>query len=428
MHEASKRLLKTIKVSTSPYHTVKEAKRQLKEEEFTSLDWHEDWKLKRGKAYYVSPFGNTLIAFRINPGFTLADQIRIATAHVDTPGLRIKSGAEYTYKNYKRLNVEVYGGVIYHTWLDRPLSMAGTVCLKGKDAMHPKLRHFDCGRPLFVIPGLSIHMNREVNKGVELNPQIDLLPVAGTGEVITAGYFMDFLAKEIGVAATEILSFDICLYVAQDGCICGFEQDMFCAPRIDNVSSVQACLTAMTRSSRNAGIDAAVLFDHEEVGSRSKNGAAGNLLPLVIERIYENMDVERKDYIKHILNGFMISADSAHGLNPNHPEKYDPTTAVQLNEGICIKCASKQSYSGDCKSWASLKALGQENQIPCKYIYNRSDIQGGSTLGAALSAVMPMQSADIGTPVLAMHSAMETAGVKDQYYLEQFLIHFFNHE
>lgn len=428
MQETAKRLLETIQISTSPYHTVKEAKQQLKKEKFISLDWHEDWALKRGKSYYISPFGNTLIAFRMNPGFAIADQIRIAAAHVDTPGLRVKSGAEYPYQSYKRLNVEVYGGVIYHTWLDRPLSMAGTVCLKGKDAMHPRIRHFDCKRPLFMIPGLSIHMNREVNKGKELNPQIDLLPIGGTGKEMSNHYFTEFLARELAVTPEDIVSFDICLYIFQQGVICGLEEDMIAAPRIDNISSVQACVSALLGSSRGAGIDMIVLFDHEEVGSRSKNGAAGNLLPFVLERIYENMEVSRKDYIKHMVSGFMISVDTAHAINPNHPDKYDPTTYAHINDGICIKCASRQTYAGDCKSWAILKSLGEESRIPCRYTYNRSDVPGGSTLGSILSAVLPMQSADIGVPVLAMHSAMETMGVQDQYYLQQFLQKYFDYQ
>lgn len=421
-----KRLLEAVSTGTSPYHTVKEAEKKLLADDFKELLIDKEFTLKRGEAYYITPFQSTLIAFRVNPNFSPEDQIRIVTSHVDTPGLRIKANAEYPYKNYERINIEVYGGAILNTWLDRPLGVAGIVCIKGEDKMNPEVLYLDCRRPLFVIPNVSIHMNREINKGTELNAQIDMLPIGGTKKELNQQYFLEFLAKELEINVKDILSYDLCLYNVQEGVVCGMGKDMIVAPRLDNLTSVQACLTALTESKRPDGIDMIVLFDHEEIGSRTLNGAVGNLLPFILERIYIALEVSRATFLKSIMGGFLLSADVAHAVNPNHPEKYDPTSAIQINDGISIKCASKKSYAGDAKIWAILKELGEEKNIPCHFNYTRSDIPGGSTLGAILSAVLPMRSADIGAPILAMHSAMETMGAEDQLYLEQFLTSFFN--
>lgn len=422
-----RQLVDLIQKGTSPYHVVRAAGAQLEEAGFQELQWNEIWKLQKGGAYYISPFQTTLLAFRVQEEFRPEHQLRIISSHVDAPGLRIKAKAEYPYKNYQRLNAEVYGGAINHTWMDRPLGMAGIVALKGVDGLRPRICYLDCKRPLFIAPNVSIHMNRELNKGSELNPQVDLIPLAGMAEVMEEAYFTQFLAAEITkaegleVKKEEIISYDLCLYNMQEGCICGMNEELLAAPRLDNLTSVQASLTALINSSRNEGLDVIALFDHEEIGSRSKNGGAGNLLPFTLERIYQALEMSRGDYLRSVGNGFLISADAAHGLNPNHPEKYDPTSFVQLGDGVAIKCASKQNYAGDGETWAVLKALGEAHNIPCGFTYIRSDTPGGSTLGSILSAALPMRSADIGVPLLAMHSAVETMCCRDQHSLEQYL-------
>lgn len=422
-----KQLLELIKKGTSPYHVVREAAAQLEKAGFQELNWNEDWELQKGAAYYIAPFGTTLLAFRVHQECTPEHQMRIISSHVDAPGLRIKAKAEYPYKNYQRVNAEVYGGAINHTWMDRPLGMAGIVVLKATDDMPPRTCYLDSQRPLFIVPNLSIHMNREMNKGGELNPQVDLIPLAGMTKEMSQDFFTQFLAAEITesegtkIQKEDILSYDLGLYIIQEGSICGINNDMLAAPRLDNLTSVQASLTALIESVRQSGLDLIALFDHEEIGSRSKNGGAGNLLPFTLERIYAALGMSRSDYLRSIGNGFLISADTAHALNPNHPEKYDPTSYIQMGDGVAIKCASKQNYAGDGQAWALLKSLGDKHNIPCEFTYTRSDIPGGSTLGAILSAALPMQSADIGAPILAMHSAMETMSCTDQYYLEQFL-------
>ncbi|MDR2889182.1 MAG: M18 family aminopeptidase [Lachnospiraceae bacterium] len=439
-----------VRKGTSPYHVVAEAAEQLRAAGFKELPWVEmggqEWELKKGGAYFVAPFRTSLMAFRIDEGFNAGQSLRMVSAHVDSPGLRIKAKAEYPYKSYQRVNTEVYGGAINHTWMDRPLGMAGIVAIRQSGSLTPRIYYLDCQRPIFIIPNLSIHMNREINKGTEFNPQVDLIPVGGIGidDLAKEAFFTNFLAEEINraeaagtkavndqpmaVQAGDIISYDCGLYVIQEGLVCGMHQEMLAAPRLDNLTSVQAGLTALIDGHRSGGINLLALFDHEEIGSRSKSGGAGNILPLTLERIYHALGYSRSDYLRAIAGGFLLSADTAHAVNPNHPEKYDPTTGIGLGEGVAIKCAAKQSYAGDAETWALLQNLADRDDIPCRLTYIRSDIPGGSTLGPILSSALPMRSADIGVPMLAMHSAVETIGCRDQYYLERFLKVFFTSE
>lgn len=428
MIATAKRLINTISNSTSPFHTTVEARKQLNDAGFEELLWDSEWCLIPGHKYYISPFGTTLFALKINLNFNKNDIIKIASAHIDNPGLRIKANPEHFQDNYMKVNTEIYGGAILSTWLDRPLSIAGRVFLKGETHATPKMELVDFINPLLMIPNLSIHMNHSVNDGIALNNQIDMIPIAGiTYNKEKDNHFItDLISNKLNVASDEILSYELCVYNCEKGCIAGFNNEFIMAPRIDNISSVQACLSGIIESDSSSGIDLIALFDHEEVGSRSKNGAASNLLSFIIERIYNKLGVNREDYLKTIVNGFFLSLDVAHATNPNHPEKYDITSKVQINDGIALKCTSKQNYCGDGETTASLLSLAKEHNIPLVVNFLRSDSPGGSTLGSILSSVLPMKSADLGAPIFAMHSAMETMGVNDQYNLEKFTKAFFN--
>ncbi len=437
MNENVHQLIELISRGTSPYHVVAEVSAQLQKAGFQKLEWDQHWELQKGHAYYTAPFRTALMAFRVNESFSGDDQARIISAHVDSPGLRIKAGAEYPYKSYRRLNAEIYGGAINHAWMDRPLGMSGIVIIKDRAAGRPMSCYLDCRRPLFIVPNLSIHMNKEINKGTELNPQVDLIPLAGLGggqekeenAECKEAYFTRFLAAEISrswdreITEEDIISYDLGLYIVQEGMICGMAGELLAAPRLDNLSSVQAAVSAITdsQSRRAGGMDIVALFDHEEIGSLSKNGGAGNLLPFTLERIYSSLGITRDSYLKAVAGGFLLSADAAHALNPNRPEKYDPTSGIRLGDGVAIKCSSKQSYAGDAETWAILKILAENHAIPCRLTYIRSDIPGGSTLGPILSSALPMRSADIGVPLLAMHSAVETMSCRDQENLLRFL-------
>lgn len=422
---SAKLLLNRISRSTSPFHAVLTAGEDLDEAGFISLDFSKDWdtELEYGGKYYVTVYDSTLIAFTI--GQTMADEgnLRLAMAHTDFPCFKIKPNPEMRQNGYGRINVEPYGGMINYSWLDRPLSVAGKVALKGEDAFHPEVRFVDFARPIATIPSLAIHMNREVNKGVEFNHQRDMLPIVEVLEESLGGeeFFRAALAKECGAEPEEILDYELYIYQYEKGELVGLNETMISSPRLDNITSVTACIKGLIQAQRDKGINLAVIFDHEEVGSRSKQGAGGNSLPYVIERIYEALGLSRAQYLKDITDGFALSVDVAHCMHPNQPDKNDPTNPVKMNGGVTIKMAARQSYVSSCESVATVQQLCAMVGVPCQKFVNRSDIPGGGTLGSIASAYLPMQMQDVGVAMAGMHSARELMGVKDQYYLEQLI-------
>lgn len=428
MENARNRLLQLIKESVTPFHAAEAISKRLEKAGFTELGYGDAWELQRGKGYYLKPFQTTVIAFRVNENWEEKKDVRISAAHTDSPCLRIKCGRDIIEEGYLKVNTEPYGGGIWNTWLDRPLSAAGSVVLKGSSPFYPKTELINFESPVFVIPNMAFHMNRKVNEGMAINPQIDLLPLAGSRTTGDAFFFRQAIAKKLGVDSGEILSYDIYVYNHEEGKTSGLWQDMITAPRLDNLTSVSACIQGITGEGRKTGLDAAVFFDHEEIGSNTKNGANGNLLEQVLERIFYAMGSSRSEYLEGTYQGFFLSLDVAHALHPNHREKGDLTTMMNINDGIAIKCAAKQSYSTDSEMAGILTALAKEADIPCRMNYARSDAPVGSTVGPMVTAKLVMRGADIGIPVLAMHSAMETAGAKDQFYLEKLLQRFYTRE
>lgn len=417
----------TIEVATSPFHTAQEAIRQLKEAGFTELPWSQSWNIDTNGNYYTCPFGTTVFAFRTgkctNDNFT----IKLASAHIDNPGLRIKYNPILDSSHTQRLNVEVYGGAIYSSWLDRPLSIAGSVALKNSNSLFPCTKLIDFHQPVAVVPSLAIHLNRDVNKGVSINPQTELLPVCGTNcDSPDNTFFIEQIASQLGEAPENILCYDLCLYNAEAPQYAGFEQELLLAPRIDNLSSVQACLSGLVESECTDGLQMIALFDHEEIGSKSKNGADSSLLSFTLERLCTALGISREAFLKNLKTSCYLSLDVAHAVHPNHPEKSDLTTQLALNQGFAVKCSAKHSYCSDSEATGMILQLAAQHSIPCQPNYMRSDIPGGSTVGPIVSSLLPMYCADIGIPIYAMHSAMETCGVRDQYYLEQFMKAFFN--
>lgn len=404
---------------------------------FTELKTDEAWKLESGHGYYVCPFGTTVIAFRTGSAAASMgmpdkqDKLRIIASHTDHPGFRVKENPEVKQGSYVKLNVESYGGAILNTWLDRPLGAAGCAWVRVKDGRAAKFL-VDFDGPAFVIPNVAIHMNRKINEGIELNKQIDMLPLAYAREVHAQNgsnekdySFREELAYHIhrihnvSVKPEDILSYDISIYNAEKPVYVGRDRELLMAGGIDNVSSEKACLDAITGIEDNKGIIISAFFDHEEVGSRSKNGADSSMLANIIERICISLGHDRNEYLAMVMNGEFLSLDVAHANNPNHPEKYDPTSGVSLGSGVTIKCSSKQNYCTDADMTAQLLELAGNNGVKCSVNYLRSDIPGGSTIGSILSSHLPMRSADIGIPILAMHSAMETMSVSDQRNLDR---------
>lgn len=410
-----------ISVSTSPYHTSAEAVKQLKSAGFTELVWDNTWKLTPGGKYYVCPFGTTVFAFQI--GLQLSDipVFKLSSSHIDSPCFRIKYNPVVKSENGSRLNTEVYGGAIYNTWLDRPLSIAGRVALKNDASPHPRMKLIDFKRPVAVIPNLAIHLNRTVNDGIALNAQTDLLPICGIDNGINTELFTKLIADELNEEPENILCYDLSVYHYAEPICTGFYNDMLTAPRIDNISSVQACLNGLICGNPNKDISLIALFDHEEIGSRSKNGANSNLLSFTLERICLALNITRERFLQSLSRSYYLSLDVAHAIHPAHPEKSDITTAMPLNHGFAVKISAKHAYCSDDDMTAVILQLAKSHNIPCQPNHMRSDIPGGSTVGPIVASELLMCSADIGIPVLAMHSAMETAGTADQYSLEEFM-------
>ena len=283
-------------------------------------------------------------------------------------------------------------------------------------------------RPLLTIPRLAIHLNRDVNEsGEKLDRQTALTPLAALlAEEEGKDFFLRKLAREIGHPPEEILSYDLTVYAAESGCTMGFDSDLLSAPRLDNLAGVRACLDGLIDSASEKGIQLIALFDHEEVGSRTKQGAASALLPQLLSAIYRSLSLDEDDLAADIADGFLLSVDAAHALHPNYPDKSDPTNRPRLGSGLVIKQAAGQSYVGDATAAAIIKGLCEANDIPYQTFANRSSIPGGSTLGAIASANLAMRGQDVGIPLLAMHSARETMATADQEALTRLLRAFFS--
>jgi len=425
IEKTAKNLLATISKSTCSFTTVSNAINRLYQRGFDELNLNGEWMLEKGGKYFINIYDSALFAFTIGENFD--GMLKIAAAHTDHPCLYIKPNPEITVKGCEKVNTEVYGGAILNTWLDRPLSVSGKVTMRSGNLYQPKKKIIDFERPLFTIPNLAIHLNREINKGIELNKQIDMLPICGMlDEALNKDrFFMDYLAEELGVKAEDILDFELYIYNAEEGCVFGLNNDFISAPRLDNITSVEACLTGIINTQPVSGIDFTALFDNEEIGSRTKQGADSSLLSIVLEKIYLALGIGREGYLNKILGGFLLSLDVAHGFHPNRAEKSDPTNINLLNHGIVIKRASSQSYATDSESIAIVEQLCKSADIPYQKYAVRSDGTTGSTLGTIANKYLPMRSADIGVPILAMHSAREMMGIWDQAYLEKFVSKFF---
>ncbi|MBS6149208.1 MAG: M18 family aminopeptidase, partial [Veillonella sp.] len=316
-----------------------------------------------------------------------------------------------------------------------PLGAAGTVVLKGENPYDVDSVLFDTKRPIAIIPNLAIHMNRNVNDGVALNRQKEMLPIImmkpdGDTTKSETEAWNQFLADEINCDSSEILSYEITLYPVTEGALVGTDFDFISSPRLDNLTSCFGVLAGIVEAKINKvdGIRCAILFDNEEVGSRTKQGGAGMLLPNLLERVYRSLGLSRDDMDLDVARGFMISSDVAHGLHPNYPEKNDITNFPVLNGGVTLKQACSQSYAGDAKAIAIVKGLCEEANVAYQIYVNRSDIPGGSTVGSISSAMLPMRTMDIGLPLLAMHSAVETMGARDQEQLNHLMQHFLGDE
>lgn len=401
-----------INRSPSQFHAVSAICAELAEHGFTMLNESKQWEIVPGGRYMVTRNGSSVLAFTI-PQRGMA-HFQIVASHSDSPTFKLKPVAEdVAFGKYVRLNTEIYGGPINSTWVDRPLSIAGRVLVKEGNSISVRLVNLD--RDTVLIPNMPIHFNREANDGFKYNPQIDLMPLYG--EADAKDQLVKDLAEACGAQPESIVGGDLYLYSRTHGSVWGAKNEFFSCGRIDDLECAWTSLQAFIEAENANQINVLAVFDNEETGSRSRQGADSTLMDDVLNRIGAALGATDSEIRAAIVSSFMVSADNAHGVHPNHPEKYDAGNRTYMNGGVVIKSNANQSYTSDGISSAIFKTICESAGVPTQLFSNRSDMRGGGTLGNIALSHASMNSVDIGLPQLAMHSSYETAGVKDVDYM-----------
>ena len=406
----NEKLLDFIHCSPSMFHAVAAMCEELEASGFSRLCETDAWTLEPGGKYYAVRNGSSIIAFKIgrNPEKL---SFRISAAHSDSPFFKIKSVPELKGPGEMiRLNVEAYGGMIDSTWLDRPLSVAGRVFVRNGRMMESRL--FCTEKDVALIPNLAIHFNRDVNKGYAFNRQTDLCPLFTAGK-LREGSFDALVASQLGVEPEQILAKDLFLVNRQPGCIWGAADEFISSPRLDDLQCAFTTLQGFLKGEREDGVNVYCCFDNEEVGSNTRQGAMSTFLKDCLERITGSLGFEKEEYHRAIAASFLLSADNAHAVHPNHPEKTDEENRCFLNRGLVIKENAAQKYTTDAMSRTVVREICTMAGEPYQQFANRSDLAGGSTLGNLSNIQVSLHAADVGLPQLAMHSSFETAGARD---------------
>lgn len=412
-------LLAYIDASPSPFHVVKETSRRLEAAGFTRLDERDAWQLEPGARAYVVRDGGSVAAFEIGTSAPEDAGVRFIGAHTDSPTLRIKPQPEVAREGYRQLAVEVYGGALYSTWLDRDLSIAGRVVLQGEGA-RVESQVVTLDDLIIRVPNLAIHLNRGVNDSLQLNAQQHLVPVAGLGD--RAGFALrERIARTLvrdGVAEAtpeRVLGWDLSLFAVEPSRLGGLADEFLFAPRLDNLSSCHAALSALLASSGpRAQTRVVVLFDHEEVGSQSARGAGSLMLRSLLSRILEVFGPASETRLtRTVARSFLVSGDMAHGVHPNYVDRHEPGHRPLLGQGPVIKLNSNQGYGTDGETWALIEQLAASVDEKVQRFVVRSDLGCGSTIGPISAARLGIRTVDIGSPMLSMHSAREMAAVAD---------------
>jgi aspartyl aminopeptidase len=386
-------------------------------------------EVKAGDKLYVTKNDSSVYAFHIGR-LPLTDAgFRMICAHCDSPTFRIKPNAEMTCEGgIVKLNTEVYGGPIMSTWFDRPLTIAGRVIVRGEDALHPQTLLLHVKRPLLQISNLAIHFNREVNDGVKLSKQKDLLPILGivSDELERGNLLMNVICGELAIKPEEILDFDLYLADATPACTFGVHDEFLSSGRLDDLSMCFAGLEAMIATDTTDMTKVLAIFDNEETGSQTKQGAGSPFLSMMLKRIALAQSGTEEAFYQAVERAFMISADNAHAWHPNYSEKYDPTNHPVLGGGPVIKFNAAQKYASDAVSAAVFAEICREAGVPCQRFVNHSDVAGGSTLGNILASSIPLRGVDMGNAILAMHSCRETGSTADHIYCVKAFTKFFS--
>ena len=425
----AREVIEFIDESPSTYHVVKNCSDILDENGFERIMPREKWEIKKGGRYFFKKSSSTIIAFTVGENFDVKKGFKIFGAHTDSPCFRIKPNPEIVTENVVRLNTEVYGGPILSTWFDRPLSIAGRVIVKGEDPFFPKTVKIKIDEPLLTIPNLAIHQNREVNNGVKIDKQNDILPVISliNKNFEKKGYLERVILEKTGIKKEDIIDFDLYLYATEKGCLLGANEEFMSSPKLDNLASVYTGIIGLVEAEENQDrINIFVAFDNEEIGSATKQGADSNYLLNTLERISLALGLDRSDFLQMLENSFILSADAAHAAHPAHLGKTDPTNRGKINEGISIKISAKQKYTSDGYSIAVIRQLIEGTEIRIQPFVNESNELGGSTIGPISSTHLDIDGVDLGVPMFAMHSVRELCGIFDAFYLKELAKEFFS--
>ncbi len=404
-------LLDFIYQSPAAFNAVQTMKKTLLKEGFIELNEAVTFNLEKGKNYFVTRNGTSIIAFKI-PENTEDFAFNIVASHSDSPSYKVKPNVDLKSGVYHKVSVEPYGGMIHSTWFDRPLSLAGRAILKINNKII--IKEVNINRPLLSIVNVPIHLNREINSGYKYNANSDLQPLLT--QEIEKFDLKELLAKELNVQKEEVLNYDLFLCLKEKGYTFGLNNEYFSSPRIDDLQCAFTSLKGFLEGDNKYNINVFACFDNEEVGSSSLQGADSSFLEATLKRITYGLGYDEAKYLKSLASSFLVSADNAHAIHPNHPELYDGLNNVLMNKGIVIKSNANLSYTSDGLTTSLFLEILNRAQVPYQFYTNRADIRGGSTLGNISITHVSLLSIDIGLAQLAMHSANETAGVKDNEY------------
>ena len=417
-------LIAFLNESHNEYLAANAIRNILSKSGFKEIKENETWNLKENSKYFFLRNGNSLVAFVTPYRLNKSDfYYKIISSHLDSPALKLKENPAVSTNFYEKWKVEVYGGLINSTYVDRPLGLAGRLIVKTKNGLETRI--VDTKKAVAIIPNVAIHQNRNINNGFIYNPQVDLLPIVGTSE--KAHYFDEIISSFLK-EDEEIVSYDLYLYNFDRAQYVGFNDDLICGQKEDDLSSAFLSLKALIDSETNyneSGIKIAAFFNNEETGSLSFSGADSDLLKSTLRRIAFSFNVKESEYFAAIKKSFVLSADNGHAIHPNHPEMSDDKNLCLLNKGILLKFNSNMAYTSDAFTSAFVKTLCKDNNIPYQVFFNRSDVRGGSTLGNISISQESILTADIGMPQLAMHSSFETIGSEDTKHMFNLMYSFY---
>lgn len=418
-------LFELLEYGVTAAHVIDYMKKELVEHSgFVELNMEDEFVLEENQEYYVNLYGTNGMAFRVGNNIGDNPAFRIAMAHSDYPCFQIKPDPIIKGKHVAKLNVEIYGGMNQKSWFDRPLGIAGKVVVKGENVFTPKTLLYKSDAPLCIIPSLAIHMDKDLNKKGELDKAKELVPLISLDENID---LIHMISKSLDVDEKDIIDYDLYLYNMEQPVICGADQSMIVAPKLDNLTSVAALLGGITASEQmpDNTIDVMIVFDNEEVGSLSKQGADSQLLRLLLEKIGNALQLSTTFVANVARKSFLLSVDVAHANHPNYEEKSDVNNKAYMGQGFSLKRSVGQKYGTTAESAAVVKAICEQQNIPYTIAINKTGIPGGSTLGPIVTSHIPFPCADIGMPILAMHSADELGAVADYEALTEFVKAFY---